>query len=109
MPTERYTITVSGTKLVFTDDQIRSDPGNYFETYFFGDFAEGSRGARELIVEKDVQLFKLIQAHLRGYEILPLADDAIPSYMTKDAALTNLLREAQFYSLQMLVDRIQAF
>ena len=107
MSNVRYTIIVSGEPLNFTRDQIESDPGNYFATYFFGGFAEGSQGARELVVEKDIQLFKLIQAHLRGYEIIPLADTAIPWYMTKEGALNNLLREAEFYCLQILVDKIE--
>jgi len=109
MSNELYTIIVSGEKLVFSKDQIFSDPGNYFATYFFGEFAEGTGGAQELVVQKDIQLFKLIQAHLRGYEIIPLADTAIPYYMTREGALANLLREAQFYCLQMLVDRIEAY
>jgi hypothetical protein len=90
----RSTVVVSGERLILTRDQIESDPGHCFETYFFGEFSEGARGARELIVEKDVRLFKLIQAHLGGYEIFPLADSAIPSYMTREVALTNLVREA---------------
>jgi hypothetical protein len=61
------------------------------------------------VVEKDVQLFKLIQAHLRGYEIFPLPDSAIPFYMTREVALTNLLREAQFYGLEMLENKIHTF
>jgi hypothetical protein len=109
MANVRYAIIVSGEQLAFTRDQIKSDPGNYFETYFFGEFSEGARGARELLVEKDVQLFKLIQAHLRGYEIFPLPDSVIPSYMTREVALTNLLREAQFYGLEMLENKIHAF
>jgi hypothetical protein len=109
MSNERYTIIVSGEKLVFTKDQIQSDPGNYFATYFFGDFAEGAQGTRELVVEKDIQLFKLMQAHLRGYEIIPLPDTAIPWYMTREGALANLLQEAQFYALDMLVAKIHHF
>jgi hypothetical protein len=104
-----YTIIVSGEKLVFTKDQIISDPGNSFATYFFGNSAEGSRGARELIVQKDIHLFKLIQAHLRGYRVLPLADNAIPSYMTKEVGLLNLFLEAQYYGLQQLEERIRRY
>jgi hypothetical protein len=108
MAYQKYTIVVSGEHLHFTRDQIASDPGNYFETYFFGGFVEGSQGARELIIEeKDIHLFKLIQHHLRGYEIVPLVDAAIPPYMSNDLALVNLLHEAQFYCLQGLVEKIQ--
>jgi len=106
MATERYTITVSGERFVFTREQIQSEPGNYFATYFLGDFAESNNGAKELVIEKEPLLFKLIQAHLRGYEILPLADAAIPTYMTKEVALINLFRESQYYGLQRLEERI---
>lgn len=109
MSDERYVIVASGERFVFTRDQIESDPGNYFAVYFFGEFAEGSRGIRELVVEKEPFLFKLIQAHLRGYEIFPLPDSRIPSYMTKEVTITNLLREAQFYTLGRLEDRINTF
>jgi hypothetical protein len=107
MSNELYTIVVSGEKLYFTKDQILFDPGNYFATYFFGEFAEGIQGTRELHLQKDIQLFKLIQAHLRGYRILPLADAVIPSYMTKEVALINLFLEAQYYGLQRLEERIR--
>jgi hypothetical protein len=106
MESERYTITVTGQKFVFTREQLQSEAGNYFATYFLGDFAESANEVKELVIEKEPLLFKLIQAHLRGYEILPLAPSAIPSYMTPEAALTNLLAEAQFYSLDNLVAKI---
>jgi hypothetical protein len=107
MSNELYTIVVSGEKLYFTKDQILSDSGNYFATYFFGGFAEGTQGTRELYLQKDIQLFKLVQAHLRGYRILPLADAVIPSYMTKEVALINLFLDAQYYGLQRLEEKIR--
>jgi hypothetical protein len=61
-----YTVIVSGEKLVFTQDQFESDPGNYFMTYFFGGFGEAAQGAHEWRVEKEPKLFQLIQAHIRG-------------------------------------------
>ncbi|KIM22409.1 hypothetical protein M408DRAFT_41835, partial [Serendipita vermifera MAFF 305830] len=102
----RYTILVSNEQFRFTRDQLESDPGNYFATYFFGEFAEASQGAKELVVEKDVHLFRLIQAHLRGYDIFPLPDAAIPPYMTKEVAIKNLHRDAQFYCLGKLEEKI---
>lgn len=108
MATPRYTIVVSGERFTFTRDQLESDSRNYFSTYFFGGFAEGSQGLRELVIEKDAQLFKLIQAHLRGYEIFPLPNSAIPHYMTRQGATTNLLLEAQFYGLERLEEKIRA-
>lgn len=43
-------IIVSGERFTFTKDQLESDPGNYFATYLFGGFAEGSQGVRELVL-----------------------------------------------------------
>jgi hypothetical protein len=107
MSTEHYTVITSGERFVFTREQMQSEPGNYFATYFLGDFAESKNGVKELVIEKEPLLFKLIQAHLRGYEILPLAEAAIPMYMTKEVALVNLLRESQYYGLQRLEERIK--
>lgn len=100
-------IIVSGERFEFSRDQLESDPDNYFATYFFGGFSEGSQGKKELVIQKDAQLFKLIQAHLRGYEVFPLPDAAIPPYMTREGAVANLLREAQFYGLARFEERIQ--
>jgi hypothetical protein len=86
MGRDHYTVIVSGQRFLFTHDQLQSEPGNYF--------AESKNGVKELVIEKEPLLFKLIQAHLRGYEIFPLPDSAIPSYMTREVAMTNLLREA---------------
>jgi hypothetical protein len=108
-PPELYSIIASGEKFNLTPDQLQSDPNNYFATYFLGDFEEATRNERELIVEKEPLLFKLIQAHLRGYDILPLADGCIPSYMTKEGALENLLKEALFYGLDILTSKIKDF
>lgn len=109
MVDNRYTILVGNEQFRFTRDQLESDPGNYFATYFFGEFAEASQGAKELVVEKDVHLFRLIQAHLRGYDIFPLPDAAIPPYMTKEVAIKNLRRDAQFYCLEKLEEKLKEF
>jgi len=61
------------------------------------------------VIEKEPLLFKLIQAHLRGYEILLLSEAGIPSYMNAETALNNLLLEAQFYCLEKLVNNITNF
>lgn len=53
-------------------------------------------------------LFKLIQAHLRGYDILPIPDGYIP-YMSDEVVLGNLLKEAAYYALSGLVQKIKEF
>jgi hypothetical protein len=104
-----YSLIVSGERFELTKDQIESDPGNYFATFFFGDFAEANNGCSELVISKEPKLFKLMQAHLRGYIILPLSPSSIPDYMTPETAVINLLAEAQYYGLQLLVEKIERF
>ncbi|CAG8668982.1 725_t:CDS:2, partial [Acaulospora colombiana] len=109
MPIEKYTIIVNEERFVFTRDQLESDPGNYFAQYFLLGFKEVPKGTREMEIEKEPLFFKLIQAHLRGYDIFPLPDPWIPSYMTKESALNNLFKEAQFYGLWNLQNKILEF
>lgn len=109
MAIEKYTIIVNGERFVFTRDQLESDPGNYFWQYFLGGFKEVPYGTTEMEVEKEPLFFKLIQAHLRGYEILPLPDQCIPPYMTKEGALRNLSSEAEFYGLWDLHKKIETY
>ncbi|KIM23616.1 hypothetical protein M408DRAFT_332236 [Serendipita vermifera MAFF 305830] len=109
MVDDRCTIIIGTERFNFTRDQLESDPGNYFATYFFGEVAEASHGARELVIEKDARLFRLIQAHLRGYEIFPLPDSAIPHYMTKEVAIKNLRHDAQLYCLKRLEEKTKIF
>jgi len=101
-----YAIIVSGEKFNFTRDQLESDPGNYFATYFFGEFEEAAQGAQELSLEKEPKLFQLIQAHLRGYDVLPIPEMVVPPYMTKETAIKNLFNDAQMYGLDRLAEKI---
>ncbi|PVF94079.1 hypothetical protein CPB86DRAFT_741155 [Serendipita vermifera] len=104
-----YSLIVSGERFELTKDQLESDPGNYFATFFLGDFAEASNGCTELIVAKEPKFIRLIHAHLRGYTILPLSPSSIPEYMTPETALLNLMADAQYYGLQMLIEKIERF
>ncbi|CAG8768921.1 2587_t:CDS:2, partial [Acaulospora colombiana] len=67
-----------------------------------------AEGRTEIKLHKEPKLFKLIHAHLQGYDILPLSDACIPEYMTKETALQNLLKEALYYGLGELQDMIEA-
>jgi len=109
MPVDKYTIIVEGERFSFTLDQLESDPGNFFASYFSGGFKEVPYGTKEMEIEKDPLLFRLIQAHLRGYDILPLPDQFVPPYMTKEGALNNLLKEATFYGLWNLQAKIEEY
>lgn len=106
MSRDEYTVIVSGERFTFTRDQLQSEPGNYFDTYFFGEFSEAANNARELRLQKEPLLFKIIQAHLRGYAPLPLPKSYVP-YMTDAAALQNLLVDADFFGLQVLKELVQ--
>jgi hypothetical protein len=106
MPSKKYTIIVSRQQFVFTRDQLESEPGNYFATYFFGDFEEAASGTKDLELETEPLFFKLIQAHLRGYKVLPIQDAYIPDYTTRTGALESLRRDADFFGLSRLVSSI---
>jgi hypothetical protein len=108
MSSDQFTVIVSGQRFAFTRDQLESDPGNYFATYFLGGFKEASSNAKEMILEKDPLLFTLIQAHLRGYDPFPIADAFTPKYMTKASALKNLMSDAKYFGLVRLEEAIEA-
>jgi hypothetical protein len=100
MPSEKYTINVNGEAFYFTKDQLQSEPGNYFASYFFRGL---TNNANELTLEKDPMLFKHIQTHLRGYGIFPIPNGFLPPYMDETTALRNLKADADFFGLKRLV------
>jgi hypothetical protein len=103
-----YAIIVSGERLTFTREQFESEPNNKFTEYFFETSSQSSTEKREMRIEKEPTLFKLIQAHLRGYTIFPIQDGFVP-YMTTDGVLENLLKEAEFYALGGRVQKLRHF
>jgi hypothetical protein len=107
MSTEEYAVIISGQRFTVTQDQLESEPGNYFATYFLGGFQEASENIREIKLQKDPLLFTLIQAHLRGYDPFPIPDSFVPRYMTKEGALKNLLKDAEFFGLTRLESLIR--
>jgi hypothetical protein len=107
MSAEEYIIIVSGQRFVVTRDQLESEPGNYFATYFLDKFQEFPNNTREIKLQKDPLLFTLIQAHLRGYDPFPIPDSSVPSYMTKEGVLKNLLKDAQYFGLTRLEELIR--
>lgn len=90
-----YTITLSGKTFILTKDRLKSDPDNYFTTYFFGGFEDTSQGAHEIMIQKELILFKMIQSRLRGYDILPIRDTFVPPDMIKEGVVSSLSTEAQ--------------
>jgi hypothetical protein len=104
-----YNLNVGGEGFVLTKYQIQSDPGNYFATYFLGDFSEAANGNRELKLEKDPVIFKIIQSHLRGYEVFPIPDGLAPAYMTKEVFMKNVWIESQYYGLTNLEEKAKKY
>ena len=103
-----FAVIVSGERFTFTRSQLESDPDNFFTIYFFGSFSEASQKKHEIEIEMEPALFKLIQAHLRGYNIIPIPNGYI-SYMSDELVLGNLLKEAEYYALGGLVRKIKEF
>ena len=82
MSNRYWLITTTGERFPLTKAQLMSDPGNLLAAKFIGDDKLQSMRIGELVVDEDVALVKLIHAHLRGYEVLPLLDGVIP-YLSK--------------------------
>jgi hypothetical protein len=97
------TLWVSGEYIQLTEDQINSDPGNAFAKYFSPSIVQAGRSMN---IESEPGLFRLIQAHLRGYDIFPIPDGSVP-YMNGKTVLKNLLKEAETYELHGLVAKIR--
>jgi hypothetical protein len=106
MSRNEYTVIAGGEKFVFTKDQLESEPDNYFAVYFLGSDKEVVDGVNEMTVQIEPLLFKIIQAHLRGYLALPIPDACIPPYMTRANALQNLLRDVDFFGLHRLKELV---
>ncbi|KAG8682677.1 hypothetical protein FRC09_016609 [Ceratobasidium sp. 395] len=102
---ETYTVVIHGGPFVLTRDQIEFDSPNYFTSCFLGEFTESR--TRTLTLARDPELFRIIQDHLSGYEVLPLHHSVVPKRMSPEVALRNLLVDAQFYLLDGLVRAIR--
>jgi len=73
-----------------------------------GDDESGDEEEYELILHRDPYLFKLIEAYLSGYPILPLPEEWLPKYMSPEAALKALMVDARYYELMRLVEILRA-
>lgn len=133
-----YTVVVRGETFILGREQILYDSPNYFSTCFLtpslkntkvrdstgvgarllspvpevpeedGDDESGDEEEYELILHRDPYLFKLIEAYLSGYPILPLPEEWLPKYMSPEAALKALLVDAKYYELTRLVDILRS-
>lgn len=98
---DTFTVTLRGQRFTIYRDQIEFDAPNYFTALFLGDFQEAQ--SRSVSLSRNPDLFRIIIEYLSGYTVLPLSPSMIPSSMTKDTVLENLLRDGEFYQLHGLV------
>jgi hypothetical protein len=98
-----------------SETEVQSEPESIFVEYFHQDTT--------LELNADENLFGLINAHLKGYEIFPLPSQGIPfgggsvsvygksagvlPHLSKEATLKNLLRDATDLGLKNLVTKIE--
>ncbi|ELU38927.1 hypothetical protein AG1IA_07045 [Rhizoctonia solani AG-1 IA] len=103
----KYTVIMRGQEFVLTKSQIEFDSPNYFSSCFLGDFREAQSRSLELCRNPD--LFRIIVEYLCGYEVLPLNDKLLPSFMSTKMGLENLRIDALFYQLEGLVKACETF
>ena len=105
---EEYTVVISNERFTLFSDQIMRDAPNYFTSFFDGPFKEASEGVQEMKLNRDPYLFKFVHMYLSGYEILPLPNHNIPSHLSEESRLKNLLLDARFYGLDTLSEELEA-
>lgn len=101
MATEEYQIIVRGETFILDRHQILFDSPNYFSSYFLGDFSEAAEGRRQLILRRDPFFFRMVQAYLSGYPVLPMPA-VLPAHLSRETAIQSFLSDAQFYGLDRL-------
>jgi hypothetical protein len=106
-------ISVGDQRFSLNEAQIFSEPDSVFVNLF--------RGLEESELDADANVFRSIHAHLKGYEIFPLPPQGIPygggsfvkgdsrpvPYLSKEATLKNLLRDATDFGMKNLVAKVE--
>lgn len=95
---------MGGVPFSLSKDIIRTDSPNFFTAAFLGKFQESD--SKQIVVDRNPHIFELIVEYLRGYDILPLSQDACPAKMTPAQATSNLYKDAQFYGLAGLMEQL---
>jgi hypothetical protein len=106
MASEEFRVIVRDQVFVLDKHQILFDSPNYFSSYFLGEFKEAAEGQRQLTLRRDPFLFRIIENYLSGYSVLPLPPN-LPPHLSKETAMANLLRDAQFYGIDGLVTLLE--
>ncbi|KAG8757632.1 hypothetical protein FRC14_001799 [Serendipita sp. 396] len=101
---ETWSIIVDDVRFRLDRVQLYLEPSSYLVNHFLN--AQGQSTRTEMIINGEPALWKLIQTHLRGYEILPLKDGAVP-YLSKEATLASLNTIAISYGFANLQRKLQ--
>ena len=101
MATEEYQIIVRGETFILDRHQILFDSPNYFSSYFLGE------GRRQLTLRRDPFLFRMVEAYLSGYPVLPLPA-SLPAHLSPETTIQSLICDAQFYRLGGLITILQS-
>jgi hypothetical protein len=118
-----YRINVEGQTFLLTELELQSEPDNIFNLKRQAPTALHSPHTNndDTYIRADPNIFRLIHAHLQGYEIFPLPPQGIPfgrgitaginTYrlpsLSKEATLKNLLRDASEFGLTNLVAKVE--
>ena len=107
MATEEYQIIVRGETFILDRHQILFDSPNYFSSYFLGDFREAAAGHRQLTLRRDPFFFRMVEAYLSGYPVLPMPA-ILPAHLSPETAIQSVLSDARFYGLDGLIRLLQS-
>lgn len=108
-PSNLKKVIVGNVVFELTEEELRSEPDNLLLKLIRPTHYSNS----EPHISADPNIFRLLHAHLQGYEILPLPPQGIPvgqhgsSTIGSEAALANLLRDANDFGLKNLVGKIE--
>ncbi|GAA5915035.1 hypothetical protein JCM6882_006763 [Rhodosporidiobolus microsporus] len=103
-----FTVHCRDASFTLSQSQFETDSPNYFTACFLSpssSFAESS--SRTVHTDRNPLLFALIVEHLSGYDILPLNKEALPKTMSEETARTNLLKDAEYFQLDGLCEKLR--
>jgi hypothetical protein len=119
----RYRINVEGQIFLLTELELQSEPDNIFnlKRQDITNLCSSRMNSDDTHIHADPNLFRLIHAHLQGYEIFPLPPQGVPfgrgittgisTYrlpsLSTEATLKNLLRDATDFGLANLVAKVK--
>ncbi|KZV82396.1 hypothetical protein EXIGLDRAFT_778641 [Exidia glandulosa HHB12029] len=103
---DKFNVALRGRTFTLYREQIEYDAPNYFTELFLGEFSEAK--TRHVELSRNDDLFSIIVDYMSGYTVTPLSEAVVPPTMTLETAHTNLLRDAEFYGLQGLVELLQS-